>query len=435
MLQFDPLRNNNSPYDRAQELTEQIIDLSYRGSKVQRKLLILINPHGGQGNAFKIYENSCAPIFVAAKTNIRICETQYHHHAYDIASELDINSYDVVACASGDGIPHEVLNGFFNRQDAKEALNTPIVQLPCGSGNAFSVSCVGSTSPSLSALASIKGIATKVDLMALTQGTGSHKRTSLSFLSQTYGLIADCDIGTENMRWLGPARFDLGVLHRRLIRTKYPCDIFIKYSAKSKLEVRKTYEAHSNKRQDLNELDSDQASDGLEYDSKSKRTQEEVREYSSSDLLESESDHPKYMLGNFPSLEEPVASDWEQLETSFTRNIAIFYVGKMPYMAPDTLFFPACLPDDGAMDLVMMDSRVSFLDSLKILTNIDKGSPFSEPQVHYSKITAYRLIPKVDSGYISVDGESFPFEPFQVEVIPKLGTFIMKNGTFIEGIF
>lgn len=47
----------------------------------------------------------------------------------------------------------------------------------------------------------------KVDLFSLTQ---SGKRT-ISFMSQALGLMADLDIGTENLRWMGDARFVVGL--------------------------------------------------------------------------------------------------------------------------------------------------------------------------------------------------------------------------------
>jgi sphingosine kinase len=46
----------------------------------------------------------------------------------------------------------------------------------------------------------------KVDLFSVTQGG----KRSISFMSQSLGLMADLDIGTENLRWMGDARFVFG---------------------------------------------------------------------------------------------------------------------------------------------------------------------------------------------------------------------------------
>ena len=47
----------------------------------------------------------------------------------------------------------------------------------------------------------------KVDVFSVTQGG---KRT-ISFMSQSLGLMADLDIGTDNLRWMGDARFLFGL--------------------------------------------------------------------------------------------------------------------------------------------------------------------------------------------------------------------------------
>jgi sphingosine kinase len=48
----------------------------------------------------------------------------------------------------------------------------------------------------------------KIDLFSMLQ---NGKRT-LSFMSQALGLMADLDLGTENLRWMGDTRFMVGFL-------------------------------------------------------------------------------------------------------------------------------------------------------------------------------------------------------------------------------
>lgn len=57
------------------------------------------------------------------------------------------------------------------------------------------------------ALNAIKGKPMKVDIFSVTQGG----RRTISFMSQSLGLMADLDIGTENLRWMGEARFMYGL--------------------------------------------------------------------------------------------------------------------------------------------------------------------------------------------------------------------------------
>ena len=51
----------------------------------------------------------------------------------------------------------------------------------------------------------------KVDLFSVTQG----EKRSVSFMSQAVGLMADLDIGTDNLRWMGETRFMYGLLRGR----------------------------------------------------------------------------------------------------------------------------------------------------------------------------------------------------------------------------
>lgn len=54
----------------------------------------------------------------------------------------------------------------------------------------------------------VSGRPMNVDVFSMTQGG---KRT-ISFMSQALGLMADVDIGTENLRWMGDTRFVVGLV-------------------------------------------------------------------------------------------------------------------------------------------------------------------------------------------------------------------------------
>jgi sphingosine kinase len=55
-----------------------------------------------------------------------------------------------------------------------------------------------------------------IDLLSILQ---SGKR-SLSFMSQCVGLMADADLGTEHLRWMGSTRFMYGYLRGGELRTQ-----------------------------------------------------------------------------------------------------------------------------------------------------------------------------------------------------------------------
>lgn len=96
-----------------------------------------------------------------AANSYRCIVTERQGHGIDIAKEIDINAFDSIVTVSGDGVIHEVINGFLQRPDAREAIRKlPLGVIPGGTGNALSVSLLGETAgfdPQYTALQVIKG--------------------------------------------------------------------------------------------------------------------------------------------------------------------------------------------------------------------------------------------------------------------------------------
>lgn len=203
----------------------RLLDRAYKESQQKKRLLILVNPHAGKGSAEKWYFRDVEPLLKAANCDFDMVKTTYSGEAVDLMEKLDIDAYDAVASCSGDGLPYEVFNGLGKRRDAKRALSKiAVVHIPCGSGNAMSWNLNGTGSTSVATLAIIKGISTPLDLVSVTQG----ETRTLSFLSQSVGIVAESDLATEHLRWLGAQRFTYGFLVRLLTEVCYPCDIAVK---------------------------------------------------------------------------------------------------------------------------------------------------------------------------------------------------------------
>lgn len=71
-----------------------------------------------------------------------IAVTERQGHAGDIVETMSLD-FDAVVTVSGDGLLHEVLNGFAKRPDARKAMQIPVAPIPTGSGNGFSLSLLG----------------------------------------------------------------------------------------------------------------------------------------------------------------------------------------------------------------------------------------------------------------------------------------------------
>ncbi|KAF2745562.1 sphingoid long chain base kinase-like protein [Sporormia fimetaria CBS 119925] len=378
---------------------EELVKRAYGGSQLRKRIKVLINPFGGQGTAVNIYNKHMEPILRAAQCELDVEQTTHNGHAVEIAEKLDIEKYDVVACVSGDGIPHEVWNGLANRPDAARALEKiAVAQLPGGSGNAMSLNFNGTVSPSLAALAVVKGLRTPQDLVSVTQGD----RRILSFLSQSVGIVAETDLATEHLRWMGSARFTYGFLVRLLKKTVYPADIAVKVEYATKDAIRKVYRAEASK---------------------------PPRNHDDRPLPAADAGLPTLQYG---TINDPLPEDWALVPHDHLGN---FYAGKLAWMSPDANFFPAALPSDGCMDLVRIRGDIPRRKALGGLLAVSNNTFFDLPDVDYQKVLAYRIIPKNQKdGYISIDGERVPFEPFQAEVHRGLGTVLSKSGHLYEAV-
>lgn len=362
-----------------------ILNEAYADSKRQKRLYVIVNPHSGPGHARKLYHDHAEKLLKAGRCEITLQTSNYIGHAEELMKDLDIEQYDAIVCVSGDGLPHEVMNGLAKRPDGAHILaTTPICQLPGGSGNAMCYSLNGTVDVSVACLNIIKGVAMPTDLMAITQ---RNRPTRYSFLSQSWGIVADCDLGTDSWRWMGSFRFELGLLIKLISGNTYPCKISYKLACP---EERKSVIAYF----------SENKASGI------------------SQKLDEHSLDLKY-----GTVDDQIPQDWT-VETH--RDMVNFYVGNMPWMSSDAIVFPYTLPQDGAMDMITWDSDVKFFEGLQRFIAMTKATHVNNPRLIYRKVVAYRLEP-LSEHYLSVDGESYPCEQFQVELLPRAGCILSRG--------
>lgn len=392
-----PLTEKEKPATEA--WSQKLLELAYNTAQRRKRLKVLVNPFGGKGAASNLYKTYAAPIFAAARCQVDVQTTEYRGHAIEIAEQLDLDAYDAIVCCSGDGLPYEVFNGLGKRPNGREALaKMAVALLPCGSGNGMTWNCLGTESVSIASLAIIKALRTPLDLVSVSQ---KNTRT-LSFLSQSFGIVADSDLGTDNIRWMGAQRFTYGFLVRLMQRTIYPCDLAIKVEMNDKRAIKSHYMSYVSQ----------------EYDPLA----DQIR-------LEAASQSPALPELEYGTVQDSVPKDWEVIPGEHMGN---FYAGNMAIMSKDTNFFPASLPSDGLMDIVTIDGTVSRTTSIKMMNEIPTGGFFDMPDVAIRKAKAFRLVPHEKDGYISIDGEKVPFEAFQCEIHQGLGTVLSKSGHLYE---
>jgi len=147
--------------------------------------------------------------------------------------------------------------------------------------------------------------------------------------------------------------------------------------------------------------------------------------------VEDDTDFPQETSTSFPPdrFDEQDEEDW----WTFDKPVCCVYAGTMPYMGRDFLSHPCAQPSDGLLDVVIQETT-SRGKLLSMLDGADKGKPFLLDSTHYFKASAYRVSPlrSSDTGYFSVDGEAYPFAPFQVEAHPGIAATLSMYGRYFN---
>ncbi|KAK7042543.1 DAGKc domain-containing protein [Favolaschia claudopus] len=384
---------------------------AYKGIAPRRRFLVVVNPHGGQGKAKKLWHETIEPIFAAAGCIVHVQYTgpvSSPTNATNIARNVDLAAYDALVPVSGDGIVNELINGLASRPDALNALRIPIAPIPAGSGNALSVNIMGPAKVldvAYGTLNAIKGQPIPLDICSVTQGN----TRIYSFLSQAFGLMADLDMGTEWMRFVGGIRFVLGFLYGALTGRRYKVEITMKVVESDKRRMVEDYNTHQQ---------------SLAPSVEGKVTATDVRMPSLA-FGTTESVFPLGVIHD--RLETQLEPGWHTFRTS----VQFIMAGKLPWLSRDSMMIPLA-KNDGLIDVVMVPPR-SALASLKSVDGQDEGRFIREDDCYYYKVEAYRCTPLERSGYISIDGESIPYQPFQVENHARLAR-IMSVETRWKGL-
>ncbi|KAI9070372.1 hypothetical protein FKP32DRAFT_1586212 [Trametes sanguinea] len=372
------------------------------GLQRQRRLKVFVNPKSGPGKAATLFQKKIQPIFRAAHCDVDVTFTSRSKEAQEIAAALPLDTFDAVVVMSGDGLIHEVFNGFAAHAQPRKAFGIPVTPLPTGSGNALAFNLLGQDEAkdiSAAALNAIKGRPMKIDLFSFTQG----EKRYISFMSQSMGLIADVDLGTDPLRFMGAQRFILGFIYEVIRHKSNPYKVSIKV-------------AQSDKRKMVQDMHADRARAQSTFSAHPDNDQPEQGEEESAGL-------PPLRYKDADASAE--AEGW----VTFEGPLMSLFAGKGPYVSPDLMQFPVSLPADGLID-VTVQARTNRLAMLKALDGAERGDHYWLDTQKYYKAHAYRVEPHVKKGWLSIDGEPYPLQPFEVEVHRALGTVLSMYGCY-----
>ena len=173
---------------------------------------LLVNPFAGKKNGRKIAAR-VIQLVEDAGIEISCSYSSYSGHLVTIASALVVETGDIVAVVGGDGSFSEVITG---RMLLGKPTKETFAIVPAGTGNSQAHDLrIDSVEAAVKAILSGRTQALDLARVELTEGLPGSTGGSLVRYSHnlvTWGLGVDSTIQAEKMRWMGPARYDVGIL-------------------------------------------------------------------------------------------------------------------------------------------------------------------------------------------------------------------------------
>ncbi|XP_023324996.1 sphingosine kinase 2 isoform X2 [Eurytemora carolleeae] len=179
---------------------------------VHKPILFLVNPKSGKGLAEKLFHQQIEPVLVQAGRPFKLLLTTKPNHAREVIAHQDLSEWGAIVAVSGDGLIHEMINGLFERKDWSSSFKTPFGVIPGGSGNGLARSLAyhrkevhDRDGVFQNTLAVIRGENKPIDLVCVETKEGP----IYSCLSIGFAFMADVDIESECLRFIGDLRFPL----------------------------------------------------------------------------------------------------------------------------------------------------------------------------------------------------------------------------------
>lgn len=212
--------------------------------KRPRKLLLFINPYGGKQNALKLYEKYAKPIFKLANVDVSVVITQRPNQIFDLVLQQRLDHFDGIACCGGDGTFSELFNGLIYRDILQDQSNgsskvdvnnipkpsKPLGIIPAGSTDTIAYCLHGTTDIKTCIIHIVLGQTTGLDLSSVSNDKGVIKFYA-SVMS--YGYLGDLLYESENLRWLGPKRYDYAGFKKIIRNRGYDVELMLLEDSKT----------------------------------------------------------------------------------------------------------------------------------------------------------------------------------------------------------
>jgi len=341
----------------------------------RRKLLLLMNPHAGTGTAQQMYETVVQPMWEQAGLDHDVYPTTGAGHAKSLmVTHQDLlSTYEAIVTMGGDGILFEVMQGIHQRSDSMDILRQiSFGIIGTGTSNGLMKSILHESQEPYGILEMsfliCRGRITPMDLSTyqITTNPTTSYGSLIGFLSYSYAFIADVDIESELLRFLGYIRIIIWTVWRLLALRTY--------------KVRLSY------------------------------LPPPVPKTSTSTTIVA-------TLPPLPKITDPTPSEWKVIED----DIILIWVCQTTHTSYDVFSSPFSKLNDGLFHILLIRKSCSRYNLLKFLLQLEHGTHIHTKGVEIIPCVAFRLEPLEGKwrSFNDVDGEVVDQGPIQAVINPS----------------
>ncbi len=179
------------------------------------KVLCFFNPKAGGGQAAKKL-SKLKQLFEQHDIKAEIILTDYSQFAMANLQFYDLNKYDALIAAGGDGSFFDLLNAYMNN---KQGVSLPLGLIPLGTGNSLSRELVQGKKDLTEFIKIIKNRQTKqIDIIKVRE----QKQTYYFANMMGFGFTTDVTLTAIKYKWLKKWAYIIGVLINTLKLKTYP---------------------------------------------------------------------------------------------------------------------------------------------------------------------------------------------------------------------
>ena len=184
-------------------------NLQFKEEYKVKKVHLIINPYSGKKKGLEVGK-FVEQELTNSKIIVKKVVSEKPNHAISIVENLNLEKGDAVVTVGGDGTFCEVISGFMSRKDDSYS-SIPLGLVPAGTGNSQANDM--EITDYMDAIERIlTGRIRLIDIAKTKFDLEGERVTRYSHNLVGWGLGVDSNILAEKMRFLGPLRYDIGVL-------------------------------------------------------------------------------------------------------------------------------------------------------------------------------------------------------------------------------